>query len=435
MVLNFMLSADKLFTSIFKFNFSGKDIDDLNRPFVPREDLSELFVTYSVAKRVIPNGVEAVKRTGYSVGADISKIYNNQMDKLDQKNGRDNRAILRNKLNAPKDAIDDWALNRIKIKDKDYKNPITKSIGQTITSGKKAMRQRIILRKMSRRPGETKDFVKRTIKMKHKETKRRFTSNYKFIKDVAVGGVEAILAIPIGVNYGVDTGLTVGVNATNNLIEAKELGSRDNKKKNLKYSYQLNDVIQSVETVYEETNKISEDVNNLSEEEKEKVKESIKEYNKLGMNKYEIAKTIKDNQEFTKKSILEDKDIEQIIKTVEDKLPDNTSEKEKKNIRDNAINIIKENKRKSIEEENKQRDKEDEYKYKYNNKNEKQKYSYNMDEIVEGINNAVIKFSFGEKYEEIGESVDKISSANSKEVAKKDSFGKILDLNKFADTL
>lgn len=288
---------------------------------------------------------------------------------------------------------------------------------------------------MSRQPGETKDFVKRTIKMKHNETKRRFTSNYKFIKDVAVGGVEAILAIPIGVNYGVDTGLTVGVNATNNLIEAKELGSRDNKKKNLKYSYQLNDVIQSVETVYEETNKISEDVNNLSEEEKEKVKESIKEYNKLGMNKYEIVKTIKDNQEFTKKSILEDKDIEQIIKTVEDKLPDNTSEKEKKNIRDNAINIIKENKRKSIEEENKQRDKEDEYKYKYNNKNEKQKYSYNMDEIVEGINNAVIKFSFGEKYEEIGESVDKISSANSKEVAKKDSFGKILDLNKFADTL
>lgn len=435
MVMNFMLSADKLFTSIFKFNFSGKDIDDLNRPFVPREDLNELFVTYSVAKRIIPNGVEAVKRTGYSVGADISKIYNNQMDKLDQKNGRDNRAIIRNKLNAPKDAIDDWALNRIKIKDKDYKNPITKSIGQTITSGKKAMRQRIILRKMSRQQGETKDFVKRTIKMKHKETKRRFTSNYKFIKDVAVGGVEAILAIPIGVNYGADSGLTVGVNATNNLIEAKELGSRDNKKKNLKYSYQLNDVIQSVETVYDETNKISEDVNNLSEEEKVKVKESIKKYNKLGMNKYEIANTIKNNQEFTQKSISEDKDIEKIIKTIEDKLPDNISEKEKKDIKNRAIDIIKENKRKSIEEENKQRDKEDESKYKYNNKNEKGNYSYNIDEIAEGINSAIIKHAFGDKNEEIGKSVEKISSANSKEVAKKDSFGKILDLNKFADTL
>ena len=435
MVLNFMLSADKLFTSIFKFNFSGKDIDDLNRPFLPKEDLSELFVTYSVAKRIIPNGVEAVKRTGYSVGADISKIYNNQMDKLDQKNGRDNRAILRNKLNAPKDAIDDWALNRIKIKDKDYKNPITKSIGQTITSGKKAMRQRIILRKMSRQPGETKDFVKRTIKMKHNETKRRFTSNYKFIKDVALGGAEAILAIPIGVNYGVDKGLTVGVKATNNLIEAKELGSHDNKKKNLKYSYQLNDVIQSVETVYEETNKISEDVNNLSEEEKGKVKENIKKYNKLGMNKYEIAKTIKNNQEFTQKSISEDKDIEKIISTVEEKLPDDMPESEKKNIRDNAINIIKENKRKNIEEENKQRDKEDESKYEYNNKNEKQNYSYNIVEIAEGINSAIIKYAFGDKNDEIGKSVEKISSANSKEVAKKDSFGKILDLNKFADTL
>ena len=458
MVLNFMLSADKLFTSIFKFNFSGKDIDDLNRPFVPREDLNELFVTYSVAKRIIPNGVEAVKRTGYSVGADISKIYNNQMDKLDQKNGRDNRAILRNRLNAPKDAIDDWALNRIKIKDKDYKNPITKSIGQTITSGKKAMRQRIILRKMSRQPGETKYFVKRTIKMKQKETKRRFTSNYKFIKDVAVGGVEAILAIPIGVNYGVDTGLTVGVNATNNLIEAKELGSRDNKKKNLKYSYQLNDVIQSVETVYEETEKISKKVDKLSIEDKEKVKQSIKKYNKLGMNKYEIEKNIKNNKEYTKDSILEDKDIEKIISKVEEKLPEDMSESEKKKIKDNAINIIKENKKKSIEEENTQIDKKDESKYKYNNKesteeentqidkkdeskyeynnkNEKGKYSYNIDEIVEGINSAIIQHSFGDKYEEIGKSIEKISSANSKEVAKKDSFGKILDLNKFADTL
>lgn len=279
---------------------------------------------------------------------------------------------------------------------------------------------------MSRKPGETKDFVKRTIKMKHNETKRRFTSNYKFIKDVALGGAEAILAIPIGVNYGVDKGLTAGVKATNNLIEAKELGSRNNKKKNLKYSYQLNDVIQSVETVYEETNKISEDVNNLSEEEKGKVKESIKKYNKLGMNKYEIAKTIKNNKEYTKDSILEDKDIEKIISKVEEKLPEDMSESEKKNIRDNAINIIK---------ENTQRDKEDESKYKYNNKNEKGNYSYNIDEIAEGINSAIIQHSFGDKYKEIGKSVEKISSANSKEVAKKDSFGKILDLNKFADTL
>ena len=268
----------------------------------------------------------------------------------------------------------------------------------------------------------------------------------------------AILAIPIGVNYGVDTGLTVGVKATNNLIEAIELGSRDNKKKNLKYSYQLNDVIQSVETVYEETDKISEDVNNLSEEEKGKVKESIKKYNKLGMNKYVIDETIKNNKEYTKDSILEDKDIEKIISKVEEKLPEDMSESEKKKIKDNAIDIIKENKRKSIEEENAQSDKEDESKYKYNNKenieekntqrdkkdeskyeynnkNEKQNYSYNIDEIAEGINSAIIQHSFGDKYEEIGKSIEKISSANSKEVAKKDSFGKILDLNKFADTL
>ena len=123
------------------------------------------------------------------------------------------------------------------------------------------------------------------------------------------------------------------------------------------------------------------------------------------MNKYEIAKTIKNNKEYTKDSILEDKDIEKIISKVEEKLPEDMSESEKKKIKDNAINIIKEN------------------------------YSYNIDEIAEGINSAIIKYAFGDKNEEIGKSIEKISSANSKEVAKKDSFGKILDLNKFADTL
>ena len=421
MFLNFMLSADKIFTDIFKFNFSGKDIDDLNRPFKPREDLAAIFVTYSIAKRTVQNGASTVSKTGYALGTDISNLYNRGMDALDKKNGKDNRAIIRNKINAPKEAIEDFALNRTVIKDKEYKNPISKAIGKAVTSGKKAIRRRIILKKMSRNPGETKDFVKRTVKMKHKETKRKFTSNYKFIKDIALGGAEAVLAIPIGVNYGPDTGLTAGAYALNHINEAINLGSNENKKKNKEYTYQLNDVIESVETVYEETNNISEKVKELNEDEKDKVRNCIKEYNELGINKYEIEKILEKSQEYTEKSIIGDDNIEKIINTVEKQLPDNISEKEKEEIKNNAINNIQENKK------NNNGTKDD--------KTNKGNYSYNIDEIAEGINNAIIKYTFGEEYKDIGKSVEKISSVNSKEATKKNSFGKLIDINKFADTL
>ena len=421
MFLNFMLSADKIFTGIFKFNFSGKDIDDLNRPFKPREDLAAIFVTYSIAKRTVQNGASTVSKTGYALGTDISNLYNRGMDALDKKNGKDNRAIIRNKINAPKEAIEDFALNRTVIKDKEYKNPISKAIGKAVTSGKKAIRRRIILKKMSRNPGETKDFVKRTVKMKHKETKRKFTSNYKFIKDIALGGAEAVLAIPIGVNYGPDTGLTAGAYALNHINEAINLGSNENKKKNKEYTYQLNDVIESVETVYEETNNISEKVKELNEDEKDKVRNCIKEYNELGINKYEIEKILEKSQEYTEKSIIGDDNIEKIINTVEKQLPDNISEKEKEEIKNNAINNIQENKK------NNNGTKDD--------KTNKGNYSYNIDEIAEGINNAIIKYTFGEEYKDIGKSVEKISSVNSKEATKKNSFGKLIDINKFADTL
>ena len=405
MVLNFMLSADKLFTNIFKFNFSGKDIDDLNRPFKLKSDLNDIFITYSVAKRTIPAISTIASKTGRTISTEVSKDYNDIMDKLDKKNGKDNRAIIRNKLNTPKETAENWILNKINYTDKEHKNPI-----------KNKVRRIIILKKMSRKPGDVKQFTKKTVKMKNNETKRRFTSNYKFIKDVALGGAEAILAIPIGVNYGAEAGLTAGVYSIDNLMEATTLGSKDNKTKEKKYKKQMDEVVESVETVYEETNKVTEKVENLNKTEVEDVKNRIKIYSKLGMDKYKIKKEIQKDFDFTNNHQIEEKDIEKMIDKIENKLPDDMSEEEKSDIKNNAINTIKDNKKKSNEAEDKDN-------------------SYNTDEIVEGINDAIIQYSFGDKYKEIGKSIEKISSTNSKEVAKKNSFGTLIDINHLAETL
>ena len=139
------------------------------------------------------------------------------------------------------------------------------------------------------------------------------------------------------------------------------------------------------------------------------------------MDKYKIKKTIQKDLKLTNNEQIEEKDIEKIINKIEDKLPDNISEVEKSNIKNNAINTIKDKKNNSGQSKN--------------NDGNNSKNLYTADEITEGINNAIIKYSFGEKYENIGKSVEKISSTNSREVAKKNSLGKLIDINKFVDTL
>ena len=52
------------------------------------------------------------------------------------------------------------------------------------------------------------------------------------------------------------------------------------------------------------------------------------------------------------------------------------------------------------------------------------------------VNKAILNHSFGEKYEAIGESVEKISSVNSKQSEKsKKQYGELINMNKFADKL
>ena len=64
---------------------------------------------------------------------------------------------------------------------------------------------------------------------------------------------------------------------------------------------------------------------------------------------------------------------------------------------------------------------------------------YTREDLLKGMDRAIIRYSFGERYEEIGKSIDALSSVNSKEESKKNkkdkSFGKMIDINKFVESL
>ena len=434
MVMNFMLSADKIFTGIFKFNFSGKDIDDLDRPFKPREDLADLYISYSIAKRTIPRIANLARGAEHEVAADASSIYNTVMDGKDARNGKDNRAIIRNKLHVPGNAIDNFLL----------KNVLTKNSQNFLPFGK-TMRQIVVLKKIKRNArGDAKLFAKRTLKMKYNQIGRRFTSGYKFIKDVTVGGVETIFAIPIGVNFGVQSGIIAGTKVGNNFMEATSLASKKSRDKERKYGKQLDGVIKSAETVYEEENKVSKKVSEFSDSDKQNVKDEIKLYAKLGMDKYKIQETIKEEERkenIIGKTIYTNADINKITNALLEQFPEDISQDEKNKIRDNIITTVeKGNSNNNSNNSNNSKD------YNSNSNNNNNNYNYNSnnsgtvnfygrDEVIDGISHAIIKYSFGEEHKDIGESIEKISSINSKESAKKNSFGKLIDINHFADTL
>lgn len=438
MILSFMLSADKIFSNIFKFNFSGKDIDDLDRPFKPKENLTGLFLSYSAVKKIIPHTAKTAYRLGTDIGAVINSGYNDVMDRLDKKNGLDNREIIRNKINAPLNSIDDFIANRKRMP--------------------KSVKRYATLRKMSRRKGEQGRVAKRVIKRWNNQVGKKFTSDFKFIKDVAIGGAEAVLAIPMWVNYGAETGILTGVHSVDRISEAATLASQKANKDNKKSDKQLDETIEAADTVYKESNNIDNEMQSLTEDEKKDVKKRIKDYAKMGMDKQTIKKTILKDEKIRRSGEISDKEIEKVINQVEEKLPDDVTEKDKEKIKQDAINVVRQNTTNNNINNNSNNDdnqnnntnnngnNDNNQNNNNNNSNNKQSNDeseknnhdrkYSVDEVVEGVNSAILKYSFGEKYGTIGNSIEKISSANSKQDEKsKKRFGEVIDMNSFADRL
>lgn len=425
MVMNFMLDADTLYTNIFKFQFNGKDIDALDRPFKLKEDMATMYVTYSVAKGLIPKTYNAAKSAALGVEytvkswGDNTQLYPNENSRLN---------VLRNKLDEDKIR---------KLRDKD-------------TERAKQKKQMAAIRIMSRKKGTQGIQAREVLRLKKEEGHRRFFSDVKFVKDVAFAGFETIFAIPIAANYGMNAGLATVAGAADNYADIINQTSKKTTESYGKYNKSLDDIVNSVETVYNETGKIEQEVANLTPDEKIEIKQMIKKYQSLHMNKFEIEKKLERETDEDINSIKNDEELKKIIDNLDKKLPSDVTDAEKDQIKEDAVQFIKEaNTERTGFSEN-----EPEFNWGNEDENENAGNSeanraegrrnsrarlYTREDLLKGMDRAIIRYSFGERYEEIGKSIDALSSVNSKEESKKNkkdkSFGKMIDINKFVESL
>ena len=287
------------------------------------------------------------------------------------------------------------------------------------------------------------------------------------------------------VNYGSSIGMATGIKSAKRLEEATTLGSHKTIEKNKKDEKELDEVINSVETIHNESGKINKEMGMLKADEKKEVKGKIKDYVRIGMDKQTIKKTILQDKSIKYKDNISYNDVEQVVSKIEEKLPEDMTEIDKKKIIQDALDNIKQNRAKDTQNNSNQnngyngQDKNTQNNGNQNNgyngqdknaqNNSNQNHGYNgqdknaqnngnqnngyngqdkdtenndntqyfgIDEIVEGVNKAILNHSFGEKYEAIGESVEKISSVNSKQSEKsKKQYGELINMNKFADKL
>lgn len=408
MILSFMLDADTIFTNIFKFQFQGKDIDALDRPFMPKTDLATIYTTYNIAKSTLPNVSNQAKSTALGIRYGIKSIGNNTTI-YPNENSRLNK--LRNKLDVKK---------------------IQKLSGKNTERAKKQI-QMAEIRIMSRRKGTQGIQAREVLRLKEEERNRKFLSSAKFVKTIAETGIEYILAIPIGVSYGVDLGATTFSNAISNSLNIPDQINKKKRESYKKYNKSLDDIVNSVQTVYNETGIVEQKFAELAPEEKDEVKNEIKKYQSLDMNKFKIKKEVETKITDTT-GVRNNDELNEILDNINNKLPTNISNEEKEQIKADAIHFIEEARAERTGEPNIENQNENNTQ----NRNDRTR-TFTREDVINGIDKAVIKFAFAEEHGEIGEAIDTLSSVNSKELSKKDSndknFGEMINLNKFVDSL
>ncbi|MBR3134681.1 MAG: hypothetical protein IKG56_04385 [Clostridia bacterium] len=105
--LNFILSADALFANIFKFEFNPGDIREMLKPFKPRQQLSGVYLTYNATKRFIGAVDEVSLQAGRFAKNEIYKGYLKATDAIDDATGGSIRESIEESITDHLDDIDD----------------------------------------------------------------------------------------------------------------------------------------------------------------------------------------------------------------------------------------------------------------------------------------------------------------------------------------
>ena len=465
--LNFILSADTIFMKIFKFEFSPRDIEDMKKPFKFEEQLIGAQLSYRLAK----NGINFVTGTGATVvgiaGNEIEKGYIKATDALDDRFGGNHRRDLRDNITGALDTVDDMLI----FPDYDENgNPIA------LSDGKAEVNRLLRLRKLSRVRGMTGATNKKRFKVKLDHNKKKFTSNFKIIKDIGVGTAETIFAIPVGV-FNPTAGIAMAVNSLSRFSTSHQSirNAEKQREKERKYNKYIDSTLRSVRTIEFNSNSIEKKFSALSQDERQSGKQQLIEVNGYDINQYSLQTRI--NEYVVSHGIEEiDEDtLRQVVSNVVDQLPDTLSDADKQLIKELAIQNIQRNRLEAdrarqrtqqgeeTEAGTRRRTQADPQTNNNNNDdnadeqqenteqvqnaenqgnntenqraNSREKTTYSFAEISEGIEDATIETKVDNRFAESARALNRIKDANDREQGRHDTNGTIKNVNKFIESL
>ena len=488
--LNFILSADELFANIFKFEFNPKDIKEMQKPFKPRQQLSGIYLTYSVTKRFIGAVDDASIQAGRFAKNEIYKGYLKATDAIDDATGGNTREAIEGNITKILDNIDDAFIT-----------PDIDADGNKIEVGKirGKLNDTFKIRKIARRKDIEGVNARHVLKLKRSTNKRTFKSGFRIIKDIGTGVTEGIFLIPVMVQEP-NAGLAMFSDSV-----SRTIGSRKNVvrfiEKTKSTNEHLDDVVHSIISANHDRDYIEQQLDTLTVEERQQAINQIKQVNTYNINQYYL--TYKIHEYMVRKNIreIDDSTVEDIISTIVNGIPGDITEEERQSIKERAIVTLQQI---TIEEEDDQRRKErqaqedgreearrkpkenpqqdagdsaatvgvdsdvevedaestadedettrEEKRRKRRNDNndeeddeedddrrgrrkKKRKTTFSFGDIAEAIEDAVIETKVDNKFAKIVKALDNIKDTNTKEENKEDSEGKVVDVNRFIDSL
>ena len=421
-LISFMLDADDIIVNMFKFDNS--ELKDHKKRFSVKDTFASAFLAYSVTKTVGKGVVNVGKNVGTQVNTTLKERYRERHPEFNRHpnlSGTNTYKGVIGRLTQAEHFIEE-KLERATMDKVDANGNVTKERGKLAKEANNVLK----LRRLSRYKGAEGVYARKVLKKKNKFYKKTFKSQYKFVKGMIGGGAYTILAIPMAVVADEKAGLATAMRGINNYLDVYEVTSYGHRKKVKKENNKINETIEKLSDIDNNLDFIEKNLNEMDDVERNEKLNGLKEYQKQNINSFLLKKKIEDFVDNNGIDEINSRNINYIIANVLMGLDLQLSDTQKREVQRIAKDRVEQNK---LDEINQNRTPANRYTSLNGNEEFEEK------DIAKGINDAIIKVTFGDDKKEIAEALDKVNSANEKELRKKDNIGKFVDTNKFLNNL
>lgn len=339
--LNFILAADKIFISIFKFQFRESTADRIRKPFSPVKDLVEWKAGYEIGKGIFEAGKDVAIDVKDGTIYTLNRGYLSAMDALDDRSGGNHRREIEDKLTAIPDFFDD------KIRDVIVGNEVDEN-GRPIEIGKTRsnINKYLKVRKLSRKRGIEGAKAKRALRKQKNVIKKTFLSEFKIMRDLGSGVAGTVLAIPLIVSSDhpeeeIAAAMeipTVFMSSTRNIRKVKNISRKANK--------EFDKTVKNINHVNKKMDRIEKELDKISGEDRKKAIDELKSISRTSANSNSIQIAINNYLEKNNVREIDEDELDFIISDVVDSMQGDLSDEERERIKKEAKAIIIDNSQK-----------------------------------------------------------------------------------------